>query len=354
MVNLLRKATGRKLPATVDETRPTKDTRRGDSVNAPLNDVPKRSILIPRLLHKKMAELPPLVTGTSRTLPESSPPAHFPNTSSEKARPPLSSIGSAMGILPPSASMCQAVATTVSDVFDNDNLTSAKDIRAAIATSEDEAKKLVDAFNDLEASALRRFQRQNARRLLVTTPNVNVLLEGREWREHRLIPSPSSPVFDFKERHRLNSADSTGDAVSVRSGSSHKTSLSQAKSISSLRKYPPGSPLLPPFHTPSIYPARNNSISSISSQRTSFTSNPMLAITPSSSLARSTSHLALPIRNIENASTESIGLKDDDDESEISDIRRRREELTARYTARLEFLRAKLKGAELHEKLLRK
>jgi hypothetical protein len=41
-------------------------------------------------------------------------------------------------------------------------------------------------------------------------------------------------------------------------------------------------------------------------------------------------------------------------ESEMEDIRRRREEVSLRYEARLEYLRAKLKGAQLHEKLMRK
>ena len=41
-------------------------------------------------------------------------------------------------------------------------------------------------------------------------------------------------------------------------------------------------------------------------------------------------------------------------ESEMDDIRRRREEVSRRYDARLEYLRAKLKGAQLHERLMRK
>jgi hypothetical protein len=349
MVNLIRKATGRKPLAAVHQTPLTKDTRRGDDV---VNDLPKRSTLVPRLPHRKLAELPPIVTDTSRTPPQSS---HHLNARLEIARPlpPVSPSGSARRIVPSSSSMRETITTSMSDVFDDDNLTSAKDIRAAITTSEDEARKLVNAFNELEASALRRFQRQHARRLPVNTPDVNVLLEGREWREHRLIPSPSSPVFDFKERYMLNSADSTGDGISIRSGSSHQTSISQAKSISSLRKNPPGSPLSPHFRTHSHFPHKN-SISSISSQTFSFNSTRMLPVTSSSSLPRSGSHLALPKLKGKNASKESLGLEDGDDESEISDIRRRREELVARYTARLEFLRAKLKGAELHEKLLRK
>ena len=354
MVNLIRKATGRMPPAAVHETPLTKDTRRSDNVvNDPPN-LPKRRTLVPRLPHRKLAELPPIVTDTSRTAPQSS---HHSNARLEHARPlpPVSPSGSARRIIPSSISVPGGITSIMSDVFDDDNLTSAKDIRAAITTSEDEARKLVDAFNELEASALRRFQRQHARRLPVTTPDVNALLEGREWREHRLISSPSSPVFDYKERYNgytLNSADSTGDGISVRSGSSHRTSISQAKSISSLRKNPPGSPLSPHFRTPPLFTPRKNSISSVSSQRFSFNSTRMLAVTSSSSLSQSASHLALPKLEGRNASKESIN--DGDDESELSDIRRRREELVARYTARLEFLRAKLKGAELHEKLLRK
>jgi len=41
-------------------------------------------------------------------------------------------------------------------------------------------------------------------------------------------------------------------------------------------------------------------------------------------------------------------------EAELADIRRRRTEVTGRYEARLEYLRARLKGAELREKILRR
>ncbi len=50
-------------------------------------------------------------------------------------------------------------------------------------------------------------------------------------------------------------------------------------------------------------------------------------------------------------------MSDDEDltalETEMTDIRRRRAEVMGRYEERLGYLRAKLKGAELHEKLLR-
>ena len=168
MVNLIRRATSRKLSLTVHET-PAKDAPSYD------NDVPKFSTLVPRLLHRKLSELPPLITDASRT-PQSSHHVSLSNTRSENARPlpPLSRTGSARRIVPSSSPIRETVTTTtISNVFDDDDLTSAQDIRAAITTCEDEVRKLVDAFNDLEASALRRFQKQHARRLPVTTPNVN-------------------------------------------------------------------------------------------------------------------------------------------------------------------------------------
>jgi hypothetical protein len=50
-------------------------------------------------------------------------------------------------------------------------------------------------------------------------------------------------------------------------------------------------------------------------------------------------------------------MSDDEDlaalETEMTEIRRRRAEVMGRYEERLGYLRAKLKGAELHEKLLK-
>jgi hypothetical protein len=84
-------------------------------------------------------------------------------------------------------------------------------------------------------------------------------------------------------------------------------------------------------------------------------------------LARSTAHLPLsalaeseiidrrsfaearPVTGTDQEDAEIMAL-----EIELADIRKRRGEVTARYETRLEYLRAKLKGAELHEKLLRK
>jgi hypothetical protein len=58
------------------------------------------------------------------------------------------------------------------------------------------------------------------------------------------------------------------------------------------------------------------------------------------------------------ASPRKSAFDDEDDiaalEVEMAEIRRRRAEVMGRYEERLGYLRAKLKGAELHEKLLRR
>ncbi|KAJ3500019.1 hypothetical protein NLJ89_g9979 [Agrocybe chaxingu] len=128
---------------------------------------------------------------------------------------------------------------------------------------------------------------------------------------------------------------------------------------------------------------RKGSVSSVSSQAPSFkpaSSAGQPSLSSPSSLSRSTSHLALrslklkhsigmkssdtvglrslsptsPTTSAESATPSMTGDPEIDDDPELVDIRKRREDLVARYTARLEFLRAKLKGAELHEKLLKK
>lgn len=69
------------------------------------------------------------------------------------------------------------------------------------------------------------------------------------------------------------------------------------------------------------------------------------------SLTQSNGQLPGPVEDLLTAESQADG---GNTENEVDDIRRRREEVGARYETRLEFLRAKLKGAELHEKLVRR
>lgn len=375
MANLIRKATGRKTPTPVNAPLTTRDVRKGSSASQAASPsdppTPKRSALLPRILHKKSAEIPPLRTDVS------SRPSHATSSAtvghaasyyaSDYATPSSPSSSNFSGSLI-SPVHHDNTFSSIRDVFDDDNLHTVKDIRSAITATEDEGRRLVEAFNNLEATTIRRIQKQRARRLPTTTPaNVNVLLEGREWRTHRLVTSPSSPRLDTKtrshHRHIISSLESSGsDVASIRSGSSNYTSLSQSKSVASLPKHP-SSPLSSHFRMPSIM--RKPSISSVSSHTPSVApSSGTLGVnthTHTHGLSRSTSQLGLRTLkgNSALASTETIGGANPDapeynDDAELSDIRRRREDLVARYQSRVEFLRAKLRGAELHEKLLRK
>ncbi|KAF8170095.1 hypothetical protein BJ912DRAFT_1066806 [Pholiota molesta] len=373
MANLLRKATGRKMPTPANDPPTTRDLRKGSGTSqlAGPSDppTPKRSALLPRMLYKKHAEIPPLRTDVSSRPSYATSSATVGHATgyyaSDYAVPSSPSSSNFSGSLI-SPVQYDNTFSSIHDVFDDDNLHTAKDIRSAITATEDEGRRLVEAFNDLEANTIRRIQKQRARRLPTTTPaNVNVLLEGREWRTHRLVTSPSSPRLDTKthshHRHIASSLERRGsDVASIRSGSSNYTSLSHSKSIASLPKHP-SSPLSATFRMPSIM--RKSSISSVSSHTPSVSpSSGTLGVnTHARGLSRSTSQLGL--RTLKGssalASTETIGGANPDppeynDDAELSDIRQRREDLVARYQSRVEFLRAKLRGAELHEKLLRK
>lgn len=85
-------------------------------------------------------------------------------------------------------------------------------------------------------------------------------------------------------------------------------------------------------------------------------------MSPSSHLSGSSSHLplhnathTLPVMVFDEDNTDLEGIEDDADQlSELHEIQRRRNEVITRYTQRIEYLKAKQKGAELHERLLRK
>ncbi|KAG6910866.1 hypothetical protein DXG01_007183 [Tephrocybe rancida] len=244
--------------------------------------------------------------------------------------------------------------STSNEIFDDRNLYSAKDIRAAIIATEAEAQRMLEAFDGLESSTSFRVQQQNARRLRAATPeHVTALMDGSNWRTYRPVKSPEP------ERKTYRPAPPTIDTVmvidnsSIRSiSSSIKTGLSRSKSISSLRnKQNPTSPLTPRFPSSASSPPpsilRKNSVSSITSQA-------RLGVASNTSLSRSTGHL--PLSMLVEAQPERPGGSDTDSSNhpEVSEVQRRREEVMARYAARLDFLRVKLKSAELHERLLRR
>lgn len=241
------------------------------------------------------------------------------------------------------------------DILDDGNMHSAKDIRAAILVIEAEAERVLDEFNNLEQTTAQRVHLRTVRRLPSATQiHASSLIEGQEWHDRRFQPPSSPRVSDWKRRIPLTVDIS--DTTSVRSGSSNITSLSQSKSISSLRsRQAPGSALSPRFPTPPpLMMHRKNSVSSISSQTTSS----RLGANRNLGISQSTGHLPLGMLaekdGMQSRDSVSWGIDDGDVPAEVADIRKRSREVAARYDARIQYLQAKLKGAKLHEKLLKK
>ncbi len=261
------------------------------------------------------------------------------------------------------------------DDLDDDVLKSSKEIRALIEAVEVEGRRLMDAFNGLELSALTRKSQSNH---ISTLPSAAHFLQGVDSSDNAWSSqSPKDP-----------------DGMSVHSATSNGTSLSTQRSPIRSPRMVPSTPLV----SQPVSLGRKSSLSSISSRGRSATTSgaPYLPALPSSlgrlwsgssssvNLTRSTNHLPLaPVA--EGDSRESIeghkrhlhldtsrsallgpgpasprrnGVFEDDDiaalEVEMAEIRRRRAEVMGRYEERLGYLRAKLKGAELHEKLLRR
>lgn len=253
---------------------------------------------------------------------------------------------------------------TVRDVFNEENLKTSQDIKKEIVAVEAEQRRLIDAFNGLELTTLSKARRHHQGR-----PS----LKGSEG-----VADSQWGGSDTKSHKRFDPSES--DAISVRSGVSTKTTPSVAPSLarsaSSVRnktlRAKSSHVLNPSLNlTPSSSLHRKDSSSSFASggrrfERSLGTPPPPVPAIPltvshghlraanssSISLARSANHLPMDVLHEDEDRSET--RPEEDSEQEVEDIRRRREEVNMRYQARLEYLRAKLKGAQLHEKLLKK
>ncbi|KDR82648.1 hypothetical protein GALMADRAFT_837529 [Galerina marginata CBS 339.88] len=252
--------------------------------------------------------------------------------------------------------------TSIYNVFDEDHLTTVKEINQEISNVEAEAKGLMDAFNGLEVTTLAKSQRHHVR------PS---LKSSADFGKSGYVES-SWGDSDGKSQRRINLAD---DAMSMRSGTS-SVAPSLARSAYSTKKITRAkSTLNSPIVLTNSRPGslhRKNSASSVTSERKGGKSAmaPPVPALPNSishghlkaangsniSLVRSAGHLPMnTVPEDDKASTiHTNQMGPEELETELDDIRRRREEVSQRYEARLEYLRAKLKGAQLHEKLMRK
>ena len=310
----------------------------------------------------------------SQSVP-ASPSISRSTTRSQKSVPPPSSYSGRSVAREP-----RSIPNSTSDEFtDDEQLQTAHDIRQEIEAIEAEAGRLLDAFNGLELSALVRHQRS---------------LGGFGTR----TPAPSSSATDLESRFRAGSVSMSPkggsvrlahdhDAMSIRSSQSIQTMFSANKPPSMHSK----TQRIHPASTPGLVSGslpRKNSVSSISvhSKKSGHAAGPIspslsrtpsklrLGSTSSVNLSRSANHL--PLETVSEAETQprshsptwsgnemridgdgphGAGLRSADAlaEEEMADIQRRRAEVNDRYRARLEYLRARLRGAELREKLMR-
>ncbi|KAJ6609240.1 hypothetical protein B0H10DRAFT_2226101 [Mycena sp. CBHHK59/15] len=263
------------------------------------------------------------------------------------------------------------------DIFDDENLQTAEAIRTAIALVEAEGRRLVAAFNDLETSAVIRYRQNDPQRQCSDLHNLAASPTSPTGSLRRLTPTPTpTPTSPSGSAHtRLRSRANSqripnADAQSVHSSSSLRTTKSTASFYHSAtpQSAPPSaaasvlSALSPRRGLPSL--RRKTSASSVSSQGApSFLSvgRAAGAVSPTSSSAtsRSTGHLPLPPPSHGSGSSMMELLSPGappagEGGEELAEVRRRRAEMMGRCEARLEYLRAKLKGAEIREKLLRK
>ncbi|KAJ7227281.1 hypothetical protein GGX14DRAFT_385991 [Mycena pura] len=264
----------------------------------------------------------------------------------------------------PFAPKCDLISVG-SNIFDDDNLQTSDAIRKAMALVEAECRRLVAAFNDLETSAVIRYRLEHPQRSS----------SGPETGSKRPVTAPLSSQNRSSQhttgRSRSNSQRHTPntDRQSDRSGSSLRTSRSTA-SLFQNTPPPPTTPAAPaaPVSSWGSRLRRKGSASSLSSQGAASLLSVGRAggLSRSSSVSRSTSHLPLtcaapapvPVHGSSGSGSTMMELLKNptpgEGGEELAEVRRRRAEMVARCEARLEYLRARLKSAQLHEKLLRK
>ncbi|KAH7885107.1 hypothetical protein F5I97DRAFT_1330517 [Phlebopus sp. FC_14] len=228
----------------------------------------------------------------------------------------------------------------------DDGMKSSQDIHREIEVMEAEGRRLLDAFNGLELSALTRSQHKAGHAPSPRSPSTSVLTRrNREYNDSFLGASGSTSGRGTPYH------GSDADGMSLRSGVSYGTNNSQPLSHRPNVSMKASGPL-----SPLSAAGRKRSISSLSSRARvpPSTSSPAVSQVRLRELGSVSSvNLAKPL------STRSAVSMDEDTEisaleAELGEIRRRRQEVTTRYRDRLEYLRAQLKGAELREKLLRK
>lgn len=232
------------------------------------------------------------------------------------------------------------------------------ELRAEIAGIEEESRGVVDMFNGLELSTLTKHRPSIGHAMLSgvetikgSPPNSGGK-EGKGIGEWTFLP-------DLKTMPSISngSTKSSSKRMSITSASMRSLGLNRKGSLGFLGKRQQPLPPLPPLPSAStsVLPTSNSSSSSlhpmIHGQQNR--SSPQLAVDRSGSSRR----LSVASKNPSEWRV-SIAFDESDPqmgalEKELDDIRRKRADVILRYERRLEYLRARLRSAELHERLLK-
>lgn len=245
------------------------------------------------------------------------------------------------------------------NVFDEERLLTTADIREEIVAVEAEMKRLMDAFTGLEITTLSEAQRSrgysvtrsdtgrpsNAGSIVESKPIIRANLGGdSDAGSIRSATSTGTGLTKSVHSTRLGLRAKTSVTNSLTpSGSSRPSSLRRKDSASSVLSHGVGKGgVKPPV------PALPNHVFGLGQVNVS-----------NASLAKSGHHVMASVPedavDVDMRSMTTMRIDDELEEDDgIEDIWRKREEVQMRYEARLDYLRAKLKSAQLHEKLLRK
>ncbi|KIK96857.1 hypothetical protein PAXRUDRAFT_137547 [Paxillus rubicundulus Ve08.2h10] len=267
------------------------------------------------------------ISRSMRRLGTATPPSSFPSRNPELKR-------------------CPSILTS-DPPPDDEKVKSSQDIRLEIEAMEAEGQRLLDAFNGLELTALTRGQYKPGHPPVPHSPSVSAIgrRNGGEYNDSFLTAGGSTSGRGTPYH------GSDADGISLRSTTSYGTNVSQSRPHLPNRALRTNGALAAP-----VAEIRKRSMSSLSSRARApqSTSSPTLTQARLRDLGSVSSVNLVKLHGPISAT-----LMDEDAgitalETELIDIRRRRQDVTARYQDRLEYLRAQLKGAELREKLLRK
>ena len=302
---------------------------------------------------------------------------HYASSISSRATTRSAKPPSSFHLRQPTASP-QLLPRTHEDDDDDDRPKSAAELREEIENVESEGRKLLDAFNGLELTALTKSRTVgpmsappdgtiNARRLTSHPDSTSLSISGSSFilvperspsmrkqtnGQTHAIPLVSQPVNLKRKPSVVNSITGSfkSSTMSTVPPSLH-SSRSSPNLLSSTLPPPPPMPALPIAVSnssaallkkrPSIMRQRQSTQTTITVSRGPHTTPPVPASRPPPSPQSP--------RQIVTTDPTLHAL-----EAELADIRRRKSDVSQRYERRLDFLRAKLKSAEIRERLSKK